>query len=228
MSSRARIVCYYDVVSPYSYYGVNLMNRYKTQAQWKDVDVVFRPIFLPALMSGAKNPPPVTVPAKSAYMRADLNRIGTASGIPFKFPSNFPAMTVLPMRVLIAIQKQESSAKYDQCIEKNEYWVQDKNITDTATLISALSPILGSDARVEELIQMASSKEIKQELIDNTQEAMDAGGFGAPLFMVKKAGAVADDKEIMFFGSDRFELMASILDLPYLGLAPKNIMASKL
>lgn len=49
MSSRASILVYYDVVSPYSYIGVKLLNRFRTQ--WKDVDVVYRPVFLGGVMS---------------------------------------------------------------------------------------------------------------------------------------------------------------------------------
>lgn len=49
MSARSSIVCYYDVVSPYSYYGVKLLHRYKPQ--WKDVDVELRPVFLAGVLS---------------------------------------------------------------------------------------------------------------------------------------------------------------------------------
>lgn len=80
-----------------------------------------------------------------------------------------------------------------------------------------MAPIFGgSEAKVEELIQMAAEKDIKQKLVDNTNEALDKGAFGAPSFVVKKAGS---DEEHFFFGSDRFELMTNFLDLPYHGLA---------
>jgi glutathione S-transferase kappa 1 len=81
-----------------------------------------------------------------------------------------------------------------------------------------LTPILGAD-KAAKYMQQTSEKEIKQQLIDNTNEAIDAGAFGAPTFIIKKAGS---DKPHLFFGSDRFEVMASFLGLPYEGLAPQT------
>ncbi|KAF9103126.1 hypothetical protein BGX27_010730 [Mortierella sp. AM989] len=201
-------------MSPYSYIAVTLLNRYK--AQWKDVNIELQPVFLPGIMSGAKNEPPATVVAKGTYMFGDLERITTVSGIPFNFPSLFPLMTVSTMRLLVTIQKHEPS-KYDQCVKKEEYWVHGKNVTQKDVLISALAPVIGSESKVEEYFQMTSEKDIKQKLIDNTQKALELGAFGAPTFIVKKAGS---DESHMLFGSDRFELMASLLGLPYPGLAP--------
>ncbi|KAG0308131.1 Glutathione S-transferase kappa 1 [Linnemannia gamsii] len=216
MSTRSSIVCYYDVVSPYSYYGVKLLNRYKTQ--WKDVDVELRPVFLAGVLSGSKNQAPANVAAKGAYMFKDLARVSAATGIPLKFPSNFPTMTVPASRLLVIIQKTESVATYEQCVEKEAYWAEDQDVGQQEILISALTPILGAD-KAAKYMQQTSEKEIKQQLIDNTNEAIDAGAFGAPTFIIKKAGS---DKPHLFFGSDRFEVMASFLGLPYEGLAPQT------
>lgn len=40
------------------------------------------------------------------------------TGVPFKFPTQFPVNTVLPMRVLTALQLHEATEKYEQCIDK--------------------------------------------------------------------------------------------------------------
>ncbi|ORZ07992.1 DSBA-like thioredoxin domain-containing protein [Lobosporangium transversale] len=228
MASRSTITCFYDIVSPYSYFGVKLLNRYRQQPQWQNVAVEFRPVFLGGIMNGAKNQPPATIPAKGKYMIKDLHTISKITGIPFQFSSNFPLLTIPTMRLLIAIQKHES-AKYEQCIEKlyDEYWVQDNDVTDAAILVKALSPILGSANAVEKYLQMTSDKGIKQTLMDNTQQAVDIGAFGAPTFIVKKAGTEAGE-EVMFFGSDRFEMMASFLDLPYPGITFHKTSSPKL
>jgi len=82
-------------------------------------------------------------------------------------------------------------------------------------------PILGGTDKAQEMLKLSTDKEIKQALINNTNEALEKGAFGAPTFFVKKAES---DEEMMLFGSDRFELMASLLELPYPGIN----MASKL
>lgn len=63
---------------------------------------------------------------------------------------------------------------------------------------------------------MASQPEIKQAFKEYTDEAVARGVFGAPTFIIKKAGE--PDKEYLFFGSDRFEMIAAFLGLPYPGL----------
>ncbi|CAO3568355.1 unnamed protein product [Mortierella alpina] len=223
MAPQASIVCYYDVVSPYSYFAVTLLNRYRSQ--WKTVDIVLRPVFLSGILSGAKNQPPATVAAKLPYMVADLQRISACADIPYTFPSVFPAMTIPAMRLLVVIQKHESDDRYVQCVEKlyEAYWFKDQNISQKDVLIAAVTPVLGSEAKAEQYYEMTSDKAVKQELIDNTNEAIEAGAFGAPTFIVTTAGS---DETHMFFGSDRFETMASILNVPYPGLAPLH--ASKL
>ncbi|KAG9326231.1 hypothetical protein KVV02_000946 [Mortierella alpina] len=240
MARQASIVCYYDVVSPYSYFAVTLLNRYRSQ--WKTVDIVLRPAFLAGIMSvaynledtfstrhgapgGAKNQPPASVAAKLPYMVADLQRISTCAAIPYTFPSVFPIVSISAMRLLVAIQNHESDDLYVQCVEKlyEAYWSKNQNIAQKEDLIAAVAPVLGSEAKAEQYYQMTSDKDVKQKLIDNTNEAIEAGAFGAPTFIVKTAGS---DEAHMFFGSDRFETMATILNVPYPGLAPKN--ASKL
>ncbi|GJJ78853.1 glutathione S-transferase kappa 1 [Entomortierella parvispora] len=217
MTSPASIVCYYDIVSPYSYFGVMLLNRYKEK--WGDkVQVELRPMFLHGIMTGSKNQPPANVPAKGTYMFSDLNRICNMTGIPYSFPSQFPVMTVHVMRLLIVIQKCEP-ALYQACVEAlyGAYWGKGEDVTQKEVIMAALAPVFnGSESKVAELIQMAAEKDIKQKLVDNTNEALDKGAFGAPWFVVKQAGS---DEEHFFFGSDRFELMTNFLDLPYYGLA---------
>ncbi|KAF9413519.1 Glutathione S-transferase kappa 1 [Podila epigama] len=222
MTSKHSITCYFDVVSPYSYFGVILLNRFKTH--WPNVDVELKPVFLHGIMQGSGNQPPATVAAKGSYMFKDLSKVSKIGGIPYKFPSQFPVMTVGPLRLLLAVQKH-APTKYIQCIEKlyDEYWANDKDISNVEVMTEALAPILGGVDNVQEMLTLSTAKDIKQALTDNTNEAVAKGAFGAPMFIVKKAGA-APDEETMFFGSDRFEIMAAYLGLPYPGL----IKASKL
>ncbi|KAF9437922.1 hypothetical protein BGZ76_010552 [Entomortierella beljakovae] len=125
-------------------------------------------------------------------------------------------MTVSVLRLLIVIQSKEPS-KFEQCIQKEEYWVNDQNVSQKDVLIKALTPVIGSESKVQEYYEMTSEKAIKQQLTDNTQKAVDIGAFGAPTFVVKQAGS---DKEHMIFGSDRFEYICKLLGFPYPGLAP--------
>ncbi|KAG0224112.1 Glutathione S-transferase kappa 1 [Actinomortierella wolfii] len=214
MASKSSITLFFDVVSPYSYIGFVLLQRYRKV--WSNVAVEYKPMFLHGVMTGSQNKPPATVAAKGSYMHGDLTRVSSIANIPYKFPSRFPVSTILPQRVLLVIQKYEP-AKLGESIQKEAYWAHDQDISDKQTLIDVLKPVFGgSTAKVEQLLAATQEPEIKKLLTDNTNECVERGGFGAPTFFVKNANT---NEEHFIFGSDRFEVIANILGLPYPGLA---------
>ncbi|KAG0376162.1 Glutathione S-transferase kappa 1 [Mortierella sp. AD032] len=216
-AARASIVCYYDLISPYTYMGFKLFNRFRKQ--WPNVDVTFRPMLLGGVMNEIKNQPLFAFPSKKSHMIADLDRISGVTGVPFTFPQKFPVNTVLPMRVLTALQIHEAE-KYEQCIDKDEYFIHGRDISQPDIISQALSPIFSQDStKIQSHLQRASQdQEIKKIFKSYTDEAIAKGVFGAPTFLVRQAGAKEEGEEMLFFGSDRFEMMAAILGVPYAGL----------
>lgn len=49
MASRASIVMYYDLISPYTFIGFKMFNR--VRQQWSGVDVTFKPMLLGGVMN---------------------------------------------------------------------------------------------------------------------------------------------------------------------------------
>ncbi|KAF9094446.1 hypothetical protein BGX23_002109 [Mortierella sp. AD031] len=227
-ATRASIICYYDLISPYTYMGFKLFNRFRKQ--WPDVDVTFRPMLLGGVMNAVKNQPLFAFPSKRSHMIADLDRISAVTGVPFKFPTQFPVNTVLPMRVLTALQIHEAE-KYEQCIDKlfDEYFVHGRNISQAEVIQQVLGPIFHADtSKVQSYLTLASQPETKELFKQYTDEAVAKGIFGAPTFIVRKAGAdpVNEKEEMLFFGSDRFEMIAATLGLPYPGLVASSSSSS--
>ncbi|KFH64436.1 hypothetical protein MVEG_09172 [Podila verticillata NRRL 6337] len=223
MASRASIIFYYDLISPYTYMGFKVFKRLRQQ--WPGVDVTLKPVLLGGIMNAVKNKPLFEFPSKLNHMIADLGRTSELTGIPFKFPAQFPVSTVFPMRVLTAIQIHEAE-KYENCVDKlfDEYFVHGRNISESEVIQTALTPIVGG--KVQDMIHLAADPEIKKIFKNNTDEAVAKGAFGAPTLLVKQAGS---DQEHMFFGSDRFESIAGFLKVPYPGLASlKNSNKAKL
>ncbi|KAF9908501.1 Glutathione S-transferase kappa 1 [Linnemannia zychae] len=215
-TARASIICYYDIISPYTYMGFKLFNRFRKQ--WPNVDVTFRPMLLGGVMNEVKNQPLFQFPSKKSHMIADLDRISKVTGVPFNFPQKFPVNTVLPMRVLTALQIHEAADKYEQCIDKDEYFIHGRDISQAEVISQALAPLLPSSdgSKVQSYLQRASQdQEIKKIFKQYTDEAIAKGVFGAPTFIVRKAG---EEEEMLFFGSDRLEMIAATLGLPYAGL----------
>ncbi|KAL6488915.1 hypothetical protein MHYP_G00026560 [Metynnis hypsauchen] len=91
MSNPRKVVeLFYDVVSPYSWLGFEVLCRYRNV--W-NIDLRFRPAYLGGVMHLSGNKPPATVPNKALYMATDLVRQAQYCNIPLRFPANpFEAM----------------------------------------------------------------------------------------------------------------------------------------
>uniref|UniRef100_A0A8C5DUV8 Glutathione S-transferase kappa n=1 Tax=Gouania willdenowi TaxID=441366 RepID=A0A8C5DUV8_GOUWI len=205
MSSRKVVELFFDVVSPYSWLGFEVMCRYRNV--W-NINLQLRPVFLGGIMQASGNKPPGLVPNKFMYMTKDLKRLGEYFDVPLHPPSDpFEAMfnkgSLSAMRFVAAVQEKNKGS--DQKVELvsrelwRRIWSEDKDITEPASLIEAATKAGLSVGEIKELLEMYTSKEIKDKLKSSTQEA----SFGLPMLVCH-----VDGKQEMFFGSDRFELLA--------------------
>ena len=78
-------------------------------------------------------------------------------------------------------------------------WVESRNMGDIDTVIEVLSDA-GLDAK--SILEATQNPEVKQQLISNTEQAVERGLFGAPTMFV--------DGE-MFFGQDRLQFVEAAL-----------------
>lgn len=232
MSSRKLVEVFYDVVSPYSWLGFEVMCRYRNI--W-NIDLKLRPAFLGGVMNGSGNKPPGLVPNKFLYMTKDLQRLSQYFGVPLQSPSDpFEAMfkkgSLTAMRFVTAVQEKEQKevGGGDQQVEKisrelwRRIWSQDQDITEAQSLQEAGIQAGLSEASIKDLLESSSSKEIKDKLKRSTEEALDYGAFGFPLVVCH-----IDGKPEIFFGSDRFELMAHCMGEKWFGPKP-DALAAKL
>ncbi|KAI9533154.1 hypothetical protein NQZ68_025548 [Dissostichus eleginoides] len=221
MTSKKVIELFYDVVSPYSWLGFEVMCRYRTV--W-NIELKLRPTFLGGIMQGSGNKPPGLVPNKFLYMTKDLNRLSEYFNVPLRSPSDpFEAMfqkgSLNAMRFVTAVQEKGKGG--DEQVERvsrelwRRIWYEDKDITEPASLSEAGIKAGLSDSEVKELLKLSNSQEIKNKLKSSTQNALDYGAFGFPLVVCHLNG-----KPEMFFGSDRFELMAHCIGEKWLGPLP--------
>ncbi|KAF9972714.1 Glutathione S-transferase kappa 1 [Actinomortierella ambigua] len=210
MAARSSVTLYFDVVSPYTYVGWNLLKRQRPN--WRSVDFAFKPVLLGGIMNATKNTPNIAVPAKGDYMWYEIELLSSVGKFPYVKPSQFPFKTLSAMRVLLAVQRNASD-KLEACADQQAAWAQGKDVGSTDVIIEQLAPVFGgSKEKVQQLIDLTADQSIKQSLIDNTNEAVKKGAFGGPFWVVRKAGS---DKEHILFGSDRLETIAALLGEPY-------------
>ncbi|XP_067250603.1 glutathione S-transferase kappa 1 [Chanodichthys erythropterus] len=222
MSSPRKVVeLFYDVVSPYSWLAFEVLCRYRNV--W-NIDLKFKPAYLGGVMHGSGNRPPAVVPNKFLYMNQDLKRLSEYFVIPLSPPSNpFEAMfekgSLNAMRFVTAVAEKDKEEHV--LVEKvsrelwKRIWSTDQDITEPASFTEAGLKAGLSTNEVEEILNLAKSQPIKDKLKSVTQEALDYQCFGFPCIVCHVNG-----KAEVFFGSDRFELMAHCIGEKWVGPQP--------
>ncbi|XP_028833994.1 glutathione S-transferase kappa 1-like isoform X2 [Denticeps clupeoides] len=186
-ASRKVVELFYDVLSPYSWLGFEVLCRYKNV--W-NIDLRLRPTLLSGIMQGSGNKPPGLVPNKFLYMTKDLERLAKYFDVPVVPPADaahvmFEKGSLSAMRFLTAVSEKDLGQ--DNRVEKlsRELWMRiwnrDEDITQPASLSEAAFKAGISTQEVEELLQMITSQPIKEKLRSTTQEAMNYGFIFLPV-----------------------------------------------
>jgi 2-hydroxychromene-2-carboxylate isomerase len=184
---KKKIEFFLDVGSPTTYLAWKQMPGVAARS---GADVVLRPFLLGGVFKATGNASPITVPAKGAFVLRDIQRHAQQLGLPFKLNPHFPMNTLMAMRCAVGCASGAEMQRYFDLVF-DAVWEQGKNIAEEAELRSVLIQG-GMDADL--VLSRAQRPEVKQALIQNTEEAVKRGAFGAPTFFV-------DDE--LFFGQDR-------------------------
>ena len=108
----------------------------------------------------------------------------------FTMNSFFPVMTLQLQRGAIAAMSLNVFDEYLEAIFKG-MWEKSLNLADQEVLVNLLTAETQID--ISNLVEKMQTQEIKDQLIQNTSNAVDRGAFGIPTFF-------ADDE--IFFGKD--------------------------
>ena len=191
---------YLDCSSPWTYLSFRGILELKKK---KDLEIIWKPILVggifnsinPSVYENRKNP----VKEKLQYSQKDLQDWARLRKIQINWPTIFPVNSVKAMRGAFYFIDNGNIETYLEDVF-HAYWNEGKDISD----IDVLTEIaLSNGANETEFLEFISAQEIKDRLIENTQELMDRGGFGSPTFFI------GDDD--MYFGNDRIQLIEDII-----------------
>jgi len=187
---------YFDVGSPTSY----LAYRKLLQMQSKyNFNLIYIPILLGGIFKLTGNQSPAVIAAKGKYMELfDLPRFAKLYNVSFKSNPHFPVNTLTLMRGAIAAQEMTFLNKYLDCVF-DALWVKQLNMGHPEILADELKK---NEMEYSVVIKLAQSEQIKAKLIENTQQAVDRGIFGAPTFFIEGD---------MYFGQDRLHIIETLL-----------------
>jgi 2-hydroxychromene-2-carboxylate isomerase len=97
--------------------------------------------------------------------------------------------------VFYFIDKNEDVEEYLEKVFK-AYWTEGKDISSDDCLNKIVTSL---SVEAEDFLEFITLPKTKERLLKNTQELMDRKGFGSPTFFL--------DKEDMYFGNDRIQLI---------------------
>lgn len=186
---------YFAPVSPWTYLG---HARFARIVRETGVVVHVKPMDLGAIfpISGGL-PLGQRAPQRQAYRLQELRRFSTWLGVPLNLqPAHFPVNGDAAARLIIAVDEaQGTSAALDLAGRIGAaIWSEQRNVAEPAVLAALLGEA-GLDAA---LLQRADGPEVAARYAACTQQAIDAGVFGAPTYVI--------DGEL-FWGQDRLDFV---------------------
>jgi 2-hydroxychromene-2-carboxylate isomerase len=186
---------YFAPQSPWTYLG---HQRFRDIAARAAARVRVLPIDLGKIFPRSGGLPlPQRAPQRQAYRLVELKRFSEALGLPLNLhPSHFPVPGDNAARLILAVDARcgsDAAMQLTGAVLK-AVWAEQRNINEAATLAQLLAECgLPAAAAAD-----AQADAVQQRYEQATQQAFDAGVFGAPSYVI--------DGEL-FWGQDRLDFV---------------------
>jgi carboxymethylenebutenolidase len=188
---------YFTPISPWAFLGSERFHAITTKA---GAEVAYRPVNFGTIFPASGGLPLAKrAPQRQAYRLVELRRWADHLGIPLNpTPTTFPQSDELAALTLIAAEEAGADLAALSTALGRAIWVEDRNIADPDTVREILARYgVGS-----ELVERAGSDEIRARRIAYTEQALAAGVFGAPSYVVNGE---------IFWGQDRLDFLERAL-----------------
>ena len=182
-----KVEFFYDYASPNCYLAWTQLSDLCTR---HNSELVLKPILLGGVFKAVGNQTPVNVKPKGIWMFDDISRYAKYYDVPFNMNPHFIFNSLPAMRGAIWALSTGNLEPYDHAMFEAA-WVQGRNLGDPEEL-----EVIVKEAGLDAAAMSAAIQrpELKKELIDQTNDAVERGVFGAPTMVVEG---------VMHFGQDR-------------------------
>ena len=153
------------------------------------------PVLLGGVFKATNNVSPAVslrgIRNKPEYQRLETERFLRRYDVPAYIPNpHFPVNTLTIMRGAIVAEREGFFERYvDEVYE--HMWAKQKKMDDPAVIAEALDE---TGLPADRILARVQDPAVKQQLIDNTESAVERGVFGSPSFFV------GDE---LYFGKDK-------------------------
>lgn len=195
----SRSVTYYIALnSPWAYLG---SQRFTEIVQAARAEVAVRPINLGAVFPKTGGLPLAKrAPERQAYRLVELRRWQEARGLPLNLhPRFFPAPEGMAARLVIAAEQSGGQPLRLAHALMRAVWAEERNIADSGTLL-AVAEETGHHGH--SLLAKAADPETAQRYETYTGQALEAGVFGVPTYVIEGEP---------FWGQDRLDFVEAKL-----------------
>ena len=164
--------------------------------------IAITPVYLGGMHKLTGNSPPMMrdagVKGKVEYARLEFERFVRKHGMSkFRIHPDLPFNSILVQRALVACAPEQRGAMLDCLLPA--IWEENIAVGDPQAVGAALAKS-GLDA--QSLLEATQDADVKQQLMDNTSDAVERGAFGIPTFFI------GDE---MFFGKERLGQIEEML-----------------
>lgn len=193
-----QITFYFDLGSPYSYVGFHRIQQIAAQYQ---TEVVWKPMLLGGVFKATGNSSPMTIPAKARYSMIDLGRWSKLWNIPVQMNPYFPINTLNLMRLITAVQLYQPE-HFQKVLNGlfDAMFGNPRNLNDINELASVAQSL---NLEITQVQTWLGDEQVKAQLKQVTEEAIERGVFGAPTWFV------GDE---MFWGVDHLHFLEMMLN----------------
>lgn len=183
---------WFDVHSPWCYLAAQ---RIGDLARKHGQELIWRPLHLPRLLDEIGGVKPLeATPSRVAWFRQDIADHAELAGLPLVYHPQYPLRN---SRALRACQYAADEGRAEAFVRRvlRAYWAERGDITDL-DLLAQWGREAGLDP--DGVKAAAVSEDYKQNIDDNTRQAIARGVFGVP---------TVDTGAKLYFGNDRLALL---------------------
>jgi 2-hydroxychromene-2-carboxylate isomerase len=180
---------FFDLVSPFSYLHYHKLAPLRERLEIRAVPVLFT-----GLLKHWGTKGPAEVPPKRLHTYQYCVWAASQQGLPFRMPGRHPFNPLSAQRLLVALGSP------DESVVSAFRFVYGEGRDPELELRT-----LGERLNVPDVPTLISSSEVKQQLVLNTQQAIDLGVFGVSTLAIRNR---------IFWGGDTVKWALQFIDEP--------------
>jgi 2-hydroxychromene-2-carboxylate isomerase len=185
-------VWYFDYLSPFAYFQYSRISSWST-----NIRVAMRPVLFSGLLNHFGHKGPAEIPSKRRFVYRFFKWQAAKRGIPFNMPQVHPFNPLPPLRLTIAAGSDARAVG----IVFDFIYGRGRNAEG-----SALAE-LGEELGLNNVETHLADPNVKAQLRKNTEDAIAAGVFGVPTFVLNGE---------LFWGEDATDMFLEYLASPNL------------